>query len=310
MSSAGFTLSVFALILPAQSNISARLERSMPFGADFSNRPLPRFQNGVLAGTDSTRTRVTLWSADGRSLLDVPLNIPGAAKTIVADVAVSGTGEIAAGVSNISHLGQVGPAIAWLDARGAIQRVVAVPSFGIRRLVFAADGTLWALGREFDSNLRDVPDYSLLRHYDAQGRLLGSALPRSLFPQGQVDPANTSYLITDGDRLIVVSITAARWADVSSTRRVKTISSWDTSTFPGEGFVTGIAAANGELFATAQNQDLGELYRYNGTQKGWTLVSTKEVRSLKQGLVLLGSDGGRVVIRTKPQGALAWVAVQ
>ncbi len=60
-------LSIFVLLSTADgSDTVARLEQSVSFEQDFSNRPIPRYANKFLTTTDHRHGRVTIWDTEGR----------------------------------------------------------------------------------------------------------------------------------------------------------------------------------------------------------------------------------------------------
>ena len=61
-------------------------------------------------------------------------------------------------------------------------RVIPTGSVRCRNLVGDHEGTIWCLGTDLVKRSKDL-DYDLVYRFDASGKLLGSSLPRSLFPE-------------------------------------------------------------------------------------------------------------------------------
>jgi hypothetical protein len=77
------------------------------------------------------------------------------------------------------------PFIAWISADGKTQRLVPTTPYFPNMLSVAPDGTVWTIGHEminWDTKAPGLdPEAGVLRHFDATGKLLGSALPQSRF---------------------------------------------------------------------------------------------------------------------------------
>ncbi|HXJ41892.1 MAG TPA: hypothetical protein VNH18_21625 [Bryobacteraceae bacterium] len=76
-----------------------------------------------------------------------------------------------------------GSLILWLDEKGAVKKTVRTAPFTAMALCFAADGTLWAAGREYqeDGLRNDAPGHNVLRQFDVNGTMLRSTLPVTSF---------------------------------------------------------------------------------------------------------------------------------
>lgn len=300
-------LIVLSTFLGAEVPSIARVDHVIAFEKDFSQQPIPRFRNKFVVAYDRGHTRLMVWDATGNAVLERELELPGAAKIGISDIAVSADGTIAVSASAYSASGQGSAVIAWLNPRGELIRVVVTNPSAARRVAFAPDGTLWAFGRTFDANLRDAAQYSLLQRYGSDGRWIKSALPRSSFPTGGSAPYTDCFLTVTGDRIAVVSVSASEWVELSLEGEV--LGRWPWKIDPDARF-TGVALTpNGTLFASLENEDLGHLHQYERASKSWNIVDTTRTRGAREGFVLLGNDGDALVARTKPPGKLAWIRV-
>ncbi len=201
-----------------------------------------------------------------------------------------------------------------MNPAGDTTRWVITAPFAARRVIFGPDGTLWAFGRVYDNNFNDLPDYATLRHYDAQGKLIGTALPRSAFPAGKFSPSHDCLLAATGDRIGIYSHGAARWAEVSLEGAL--IGMWEATPLQNV-LVTGIGMTSAGVFASVQNQcppgsstaDCMLLQRFNKVEQSLTPVDTAQIRTADQGIYLMGSDGDRLVARVHPRGSIMWLNV-
>jgi len=250
---------IFALVLPAfllsaeEPSLTARLSRSIPFSEDFSVHPVPRFRGKALGGCDNTRSRIRLWDSRGSQVLDRPLQLPGASKVSITDVAVSSDGNIAVAASTMSSLGQAAGVITWLNSQGDLVRAVVTTPFAVRRVMFARDGTLWALGREHDARFNDVREFDLLRRYDSHGRFFQSALPRSVFPFNRISPSDDALLNIAGESITVLSITSSMWVTLSLDGRITGQGTWSREDLSKIGWISGMASTpEGGLFVSVE----------------------------------------------------------
>jgi len=128
----------------------------------------------------AAQTRIAL---DGGKVLNYQDAAAGPSGTVFA---ATGSGLSADG-------GRTG-LIAFFGPESKAPVIVQLPGTAVFRIVFADDGTLWALVRQYDSAFQELPEYNLLRHYDSNGKLLGAAVPRSSFKKTLDDRKVPMYI--------------------------------------------------------------------------------------------------------------------
>ena len=258
----------------------------------FSDQPFPKWQNGFILARDRADNpvpQVYVFDRLGRLLRSHRVVLPDAERVILRDVAVSPKGTLAVTGSAFARDGAAATFIAWLDSAGSIAQVARTSPFASGRLCFADDETLWATGREYSPDYNSKPEYDVLRRYASDGRLLGSLLPRSTFPNSYRDPGMDALLICAGNRLAMYSRAASFWVEVSSSGEILT----RLSAHPGECAPTGLAlTSSGSVYLSAPGQGCdgtGPLRQLNRQSQEWTPV-TLDGRSDSGGRII-GTDG-------------------
>jgi hypothetical protein len=245
--------------------------------------------------------------AGGISVLDAELSPDGQSLAVIANGADAGR-------AFVSTLGFGTPA-------NGIAKLVKLESFAAQHIAFAPDGTLWALGREYDANLDDRAEYNLLRHFGRDGVLIGGALPRSAVARGPspISPSTDSILVAGADRLGVLSIATRQWLEVSLEGRP--IGSYPVQLAPATRITGAAIAPEGDVFFSTETDSAPQLRPLSAREaiairkldkaSGHLVeVDTSALRSAPhQGVLLLGSEGDRLVVRVKPPWRLSWVEV-
>jgi len=185
--------------------------------------------------------------------------------------------------------------------------------FAAGHVVFAADGTLWALGRVHSANYDDEPEYDCLRHYDTTGKLIGSALPRSSFAPGRIGPASESLLTASADRIGVVSLTSQEYAEISPTTG-EVLGHWKVPNLSRKS--TGAALLKGnELYISGQRYvdkrvAAATLSHFNKTTGALEEVDAQKLYGDREKwFYIMGAEENHLVLRMGPSGVMAWVGV-
>ncbi len=290
------------VLCQAEDFRSAAVAQSRLVGLDFSHQPIPVFQGGYLIARSASRTGFSIWDRDGKLTNRQEVSHPGATETVLIDAAIAPDGAVALVASGLDNQRRLASAIAWASTTGPVTRVVATGAFAPRRIVFAADGSLWAFGRE------EAVDYDTLRHYDREGKFIGGALRRATFRHpGKASPSTDSHLVLNGDRLGVLSLTASEWIELSGTGEV--VGRWPVRLAPGSG-ITGAAMIGRNLVVSVAASETFDLRRFNRNTGELIPIDTAAVQNASQGLLVLGSEGDRVVARVKPPWKLVWLTLQ
>jgi hypothetical protein len=166
----------------------------------------PKWQNGYFVSFDvpdgGAAPRIYVHDRAGKLIANAVVEIPNAIQTDLSDAAISQEGEIAVGGGARSSDGKASTFIAWLGKNGLVRTLVRTTPYTARRLCFADDGSLWALGFERDVTGMETWDYRALRQYSRDGAMVMSALPRSAFPQVRGVFANPDFAISGMSPLI------------------------------------------------------------------------------------------------------------
>jgi len=161
---------------------------------------------GVLTvTTDLSFFRIPIWSGDalvsiegsipgphafvvyaptGEVLLDAVFSVAGTQHTSVRSWARGADGSVAVCGTSFDRDGRSAPFIAMISADGASQHIIRTEPFYPHLVTVAADGSLWAVGRNLNSHRGEEgvdPNAGVLRHFDRSGRPLGAYLLRSTF---------------------------------------------------------------------------------------------------------------------------------
>jgi hypothetical protein len=164
-----------------------------------ADRTVPaKWERGFLLSYDFDKSIVLAADRSGQALR-AQISPPEASHVFLRDVSVSPSGTFAVAFSAISSQGPAG-FIAWLDHSGSIGQLVQIASGSAELIRFADDGSLWAAVRTGPAFGPESDSYDILRHYDAKGKLIGSALPRRLFPPGPF-PGELGSLTASRDRI-------------------------------------------------------------------------------------------------------------
>ena len=292
-----------------------RLVRTVQIPRDFTNQAFPRFSNGFVLAYDFDRAIVRSYDRTGRALMEVPLSIPDGAGIRVRDTAALPDGTIAVKASATADRGRAVGVIFWISPQGKVMRIVRTAQFGARRVAFAADGTLWAAGRVYDYAYNSLPEYDVLRQYDAQGRLVRTVLPRSTFAAGLREPSSDSFLLTAKDRIGFFSLTSNQYVELSLSGDV--LGNWKVAP-PADVDIAGAAlTASGRVFLSGQwrrKMDdprewellLYELDKRSGALRRIDFPQT----GVHRATVLVGSEGEELVFESKPPASISWFALQ
>jgi hypothetical protein len=182
----------------------------------------PKWENGYFITFDipDGGAAPSLYALDrsGKQVLSAPVVIPDSVETGLTDATVSQQGEFAiAGGATDAH-GRSTAFIAFVDAKGTMRRLVRTSPFTPRRICFARDGTLWAVGWELDENGREKAAYDVLRQYGTDGVLMKSALPCVSLASSnrRSSPVSQSYLAASGSTVGIYSVSTDEWIEVAS----------------------------------------------------------------------------------------------
>lgn len=236
--------------------------------------------------------------------------MPDTASVSHKSVASFPDGGLAIAATASSREGAVSSLIVLTDSRGVIERIVRTTPFTVFHLAAGPDGSLWAVGREHDSKLDEVPDYDILRQYDRQGRFVRSTLRKSSFElkRGKWHPAYESWLSASRDRVALYCVTAGELVEVSSHGEL--LGRQGVSGIPADAQATGIAlTSSGGLYVSTLSRSSQQTPVYRLDRPAGQFVQTRAVdlASNHRGMLnIAGSDGEDVVFYAKWPTTLIW----
>jgi hypothetical protein len=202
--------------------------------------PMPKFAfDTVLYRSVGSRGEalVSRTDRDGAARGDIALALPGVARIILNDAAVSPSGLVCMAATLVASDNRTTSEFAWADNTGRVQKLVETAPFAARSIAFADEGTLWAMGREYETDRKDKAEYAILRQYDVRGQLVQSVLPRSSFAD-KVAPHQVSTLVAGQGR--VGLLTPSEWVELSSSTG-QVLGRWRFRERPKEDLITGVA---------------------------------------------------------------------
>ena len=213
-------------------NLTTAAELSSPVKQSSFHLPpgseVPHWSNGYIT---SRSTDLLAWTTIDRTGATSVCSLAGAFPEasniqIVNPVAVSGRGELALPVtadappsrSGQIHVGM----IVFVNPPCHVSRVVRMDAnVAATHLAFDPDGSLWALVRAVrvaEGIVQEAPVYDMIRHYDASGKLIGTALPRSNLKYPY--PVNNALLQVSSDHIGFFIDGPGRWVEMSKTDQI------------------------------------------------------------------------------------------
>lgn len=314
------SLVAFTVSVGMAAVVSERTSAQIP--RDFTGRRLPLSQNGFVLAYDFDRAVVWSFDRNGKQLMQVQLTVPDSPTIRIRNIGAAPDGTVAVTASASDNQGHIAPVIFWITPSGAIARIVRTSPFSASRLAFASDGSLWAAGRVYNfdgahppaSQFQVAEDYDVLRHYDLEGRLQQTALPRLSFPVAVTDPTEESFLAISPDRIGFLSVSAKEYVEISPSGQM--LGRWGLNSPIAANTAVGLAlTSTGAVFLSMlprveanvpyQGPPLYQFDKSTGKLQSAQLSST----GLSRPTALLGSDGDELVFYSKPP-AVSWFTIR
>jgi hypothetical protein len=240
---------------------------------------------------------ISSWAEDGRQLLVATVQIPESSYVWVFDAAAEADGGLVACGKAKDRDGRLGGFLYFIRPDRTEPRIVRTAPYVPAKVVIASDDSLWTAG--YDANpyaLRDK-DTTIIRHFDASGRLLeGFVKQASLKDRGIELPG------TGEDSFALSSSGTAAWCGAHAQIYIE-VTGGHVHEYPGvplgdHEFVDGLAVLqSGEAIASVTNHYPGvRLYRLDRSSASW-----HEIRGIGDVDVLrfLGQSGDRLVLQSK-----------
>lgn len=240
---------------------------------------------------------ISSWAADGRQLLVATVQIPESSELLVFDAAAKVDGGlVACGWAKDSD-GRVGGFLYFIRPDRTEPRIVRTAPYVPAKVVIASDNSLWTVG--YDANPYAVRDKNttVIRHFDASGRLLEGFLKQASLQDRGIEMPGTGE-----DSLALSSSGVAAWCGAHAQTYVE-VTGGQVHEYPGvplgdHEFVDGLAILqSGETIASVTNHYPGvRLYSLNRSTGSWRQVlGSADVDVLR----FLGQSGERLVLQSK-----------
>lgn len=275
-----------------------------PIQRDTSGQPVPRYSNGYYYGYDSSRLGFWVENVDGYTVVEKRLGLPGAAAVSIRDMAVSAEGAIALSASAKDAEGRLADVLVWVRPDGSTERIVRTTPYAAQDILFASDGSLWAVGRErAEGSLDEASHYDLLRRFDHEGRQTRSFLSHDGGEFQRDHPLTRCFLTTAGDDVAFISRSAGSWVILSAAGVVEQ----GEFEWPAALEATGVAAtSSGRVLASAQpinpagpDEPVFPVLELDKKTGEWAVVASDTAIPIDSAPLLLGAEGERVFARIK-----------
>jgi len=272
---------------------------------------VPRWENGHILAFQEAQEQfpeVVVMNSDGTVVSRVRMTLSDATKTTVRDVARSRNGIVAVTGTAYGPGGTVVPYIAWIDQSGQITQVLRSTPFAATKLVFGSDGTLWAVGREYLSDLKTPQTFDVLRRYTADGRVLQKMLPNTTFAKKRNPAVGKPYVVVSEDRVGVYSAVSGDYIEVSFAGKI--LGKWQVVD-EAVGRVGGVALTkSNQVYVSVILRGAGEPTSLRLLDRGldeWQTVTLDPALRSRSGTVILGTDGDDLVLRFDRQQSV-WLS--
>jgi hypothetical protein len=300
---------------------AAKTAESAVLNVDFSGQPLPTFRGGYLVGRQTNPAGYSIWDRSGQLLRHEEVRLPGVKATNIRDVSINLRGDtLVLVVTGSDAPGHFVSALAWGTPLGGISKMVPTESFAVSKIAFAADGTLWTFGRQYDYRFEEAGDYNTVRHYDRNGVFLNGHVPRSTFSvrDSKTPPSGECLMAVNGDRVGILSLVTSEWVEIGLDGTI--IGRWALKRTPNT-LISGAALTDkNELFLTEQFEkpsggptpkEVSAIVQLDKSDGSLREIDTSELRTNSlQGMLLLGAEAGRLIVRVKPPWQLQWIDIE
>ena len=174
-------------------------------------------------------------------------------------------------------------------------------------MAVAADGAIWAAGRELVDGKEINPDHHVIRRFEKTGRMLGSSIARSSLniAAQYTHPADYSFLVASRDRIGWYSEPSQQYIEFSSDGAV--MNRFSTAEYDAKRAMHGVALCDdGSLFVSTEMSKPGGV-------KGWGISTLDRERGVwtfipksERWGMLYGCDGTTLAGRTSAS-AITWL---
>ncbi len=309
---------VFILSLSVDAQHFTAPSRTVLVEPSFLSTTPPKWDRGVLVGMDFEQGTIFAANSSGKTIVNTRVWPNNGDIVHIRDISVSPNGGFAVPFTITTTTGAATGAIAWLDSTGRTTKVVQLPMAAPFNTCFADDGTLWALVAVRDGKGGEASGYNILRHYDATGVLIGTALPRADFAsKGFPSKGGSSRMTASHDRIGIYFDVKGVWVEISYTGDL--LGHW---TLPSSGLrILNVRLSDqNELYLGYQKDnppagrpELG-VHHFDKTAKTLQLVDASALFAADpsaSSFNLVGGEGGNLVVsKSLNSPTLLWVTAQ
>jgi hypothetical protein len=310
-----FSLSAVLLVLLFVSQVYGGAEGSSATATatsirtlDFRSLPTDAFMHSrlkwskdlfILIDDDAGAPSLYMFDRSGYTKFDAMIQIPGADRVRIDDFAAAPDGSVWTCGHADSPTGQRSFFLAHLADDTQRVQIIRTDLYRPWYLTVAPDGTVWTVGYGVTSDGRFDPNPDSLRHFDASGKLIASALPTNSVGLPRVE---YGYLAFYQDRLGWYSpshgsMGSGVYVEISPTT-MAVLNSYPTAPINRRSVVEGFALTpGGHAFAIIRHptgEGTPDLYELDRSANQWVKV---DVPPDQQGNIpsLQGNDGESLV---------------
>jgi hypothetical protein len=282
--------------------------------------------------SDKDPAVVTMYDANGKKVLTGRIWAPDSATVSVITAGATHAGGILAGAAGTMTDGSIQSFIAKTDSTGRTVQSALTGRFTPHQVCEAPDGTVWALGYDWDFRRAPDADKNVLRHYSFEKGLLGTFVSLdsiSKFPDSYLAISNPwrSYLRCGKDRVSVYLGPAAEYIEVDASTEKLTRWNVDVSSVVGSKTHGFAVTDEGKIFVAFANDPDANGEREHGlyelkatpgspiasaTAIDGTVTVFDSYKTVPDGtfLRLWGADGNSLVVsRAGDSWGLSWAKV-
>lgn len=270
---------------------------------DATLQSVPIWSGGAVVALEanpSIAPVVRIFDSDGRLTVSITLSIPQADWVLINRAAHGSGGSIAmCGLTKDAHEHSAG-FLALAGAGGQIQTLIRTDPFIPASVVVAPDGSIWAVGTEFDSASQTLraSDKGVIRHFDGSGKPLADFLPQSSLNRRNI-LVGPNGLVANSSRVgWYEGIGAAGYFEVVN-GKVEQYPAIDVTRVQGV-TVSGLTISeDGRVFVTRSlHGNNPQLYSLDRHARSWISLKTPETGTPAATGWLLGGSGNILVFKT------------
>ncbi len=274
---------------------------------DFTGKPLPKWQGGVLLAIDSTAgsaVRLNVFDKTGAKIQDQVFQIKGSKYLTVHDFARTSDGTLGLCGSAVDIEGRSGSYIAFIDPNTSSVTLIRSGEFKPMKMTFSSSETFWVVGYEINplaagekprSTLMQAvkKDAALFRQFDKSGKLLLSSVPHTSIDDPHVVTLPNNVFAEIGNEIIWYSGTARQLIIISgdgSFREVRDLN------LPEDQMQTGFGiTARGELIVSTIGKASWSVLKLMPTRREWqSLILGARADRGNRPILVVGVEGNLI----------------